>query len=104
MRGFRTVCLGIFATAGFAQSTHEDLISLIRTNDLAALQSQLGTGGNVNAKDSRETTLLMYAAGYGSPDAVKLLVTSGADVNARNQLGNTALLYGAGNFEKVRVL
>jgi ankyrin repeat protein len=104
MRGFRTICLAFWATAAFGQSSVDDLIPLIRSNDLAALKSRLAAGGNANAKDAHDTTLLMYAAGYGSLDAVKLLAGAGANVNAKNQTGNTALLYAAGNREKVRVL
>src|SRR5512138_2698898 len=103
MRGYQIVFLALLGASGFAQ-TPDDLIQLIRANDLATLKSRLVAGANVNAKDGRETTLLMYAAGYGSIDAVRLLLASGADVNARNQMGNTALLYGAGNFEKARLL
>jgi ankyrin repeat protein/cytochrome c551/c552 len=102
MRGLSLFLLAL-AASGFAQ-TSDDLVQLIRANDLATLKSRLAAGGNVNAKDARDTTLLMYAAGYGSVDAVRLLLSSGADVNARNQMGNTALLYGAGNLEKVRLL
>ena len=46
----------------------------------------------------------MYAAGFGTVDAVKLLLAKGADVNAKNQFDMTALLFGAGNHEKARLL
>jgi ankyrin repeat protein len=95
------VCLG--TAAALAQTTPDDLIQLIRHNDLAALRATI-TSANVNAHDGRDTTLLMYAAGYGSLDAMKLLLASGADVNAKTQFDATALIYGAGNVEKARLL
>src|SRR5258708_6877116 len=96
MRGFWvisiTMCLSI---AACAQSTADQMIQAIRNNDLASLKASLAKGADVNMKDARGSTLLMHAAGVGSPEAVKLLLESGADVNAKNEVEATALILGA---------
>jgi len=46
---------------------------------------------DINAADSNGRTPLMYAARYGRPTAVKLLLNAGANVNARDKGGMTAL-------------
>ena len=101
MRGFCvisiTVCLAVTACA---QSAADELIQMIRKNDLASLKVRLAKGVDVNTKDSRGTTLLMHAAAIGSPEAVKLLLESGAEVNAKNEVEATALLLAAGNPER----
>src|SRR5215831_982749 len=105
MRGYWVVaaCLGA-AAALSAQTSTDELIQAIRQNDLAGMKSHLSKGVNANARDSRETTLLMHAAAVGSPEMVKLLLDSGADVNAKNPLGNTALNLSADQPEKVSLL
>ena len=50
----------------------------------------LDRGVNVNARYANELTALMWAAGYGKMDTVRLLVTRGADVSARDNRGKTA--------------
>ena len=105
MRGFCVIAVAACLSAGAgAQSTADELIQDIRNNDLTALKSRLAKGAPVDTRDQRGTTLLMYAAAIGSPEAVKLLLGSGADVNARNDVEATALILGAGNAEKARML
>ena len=105
MRGFCLIAVAVCLSAGAgAQSTADELIQDIRNNDLTALKSCLAKGAPVDARDPRGTTLLMYAAAIGSPEAVRLLLGSGADVNAKNDLEATALILGAGNPEKARML
>jgi ankyrin repeat protein len=87
-----------------AQTTTDELIESIRQNDLAGIKARLSKGADVNARDGRETTLLMHAAAVGSADAVKLLLDSGADVNAKNPLGSTALTLAADQPEKAALL
>jgi ankyrin repeat protein len=55
-------------------------------------------GANVNCRDGRDRTPLIYAASKNFTSAIKLLVENGADVNAEDDDGNTALLYIAGFF------
>jgi len=105
MRGYciaaAVLCLAAAATA---QNSPDELMQLIRNNDLTALKSHLAKGADVNAHDARGTTLLMQAAGFGTVDAVKLLLAGGAGVNAKNQFEMTPLLFGAANHEKARLL
>jgi ankyrin repeat protein len=95
--------MGLCVSA-LSQNTTEDLVQLIRTDDLGGLRARLGSGAKVDAADSRGTTLLMQASAIGSPDAVKLLLESGADAKAKNQLDETALLLCAGDLRKARPL
>jgi ankyrin repeat protein len=87
-----------------AQNTSDDLLKLIRANDLTGLKARFATGANVNASDSRGTTLLIQAAATGSADAVKVLLDAGADARAKNQLDETALMLGANDLRKVAML
>src|ERR1017187_376480 len=80
------------------------LFQAIRTNDLSYLKAQLAKAADVNTRGRREMTLLMYAAAFGSPEAVKLLLDSGADVNAKNSLDATALVWAAADLPKLRLL
>src|SRR6267378_4981357 len=89
--------------AAFAQSPSDTVYQAIRSNDLSTLRSLLKTS-DVNLKDQKETTPLMYAAAFGSLDAMKILVEAGADVNAKNALSVSSLLWCAGDLEKVRLL
>src|SRR5215471_2272435 len=79
-------------------------VQAIGNNDLAALKAAISKGAVVNAGDNRGTTLLMEAAAYSSPEAVKLLLDSGANPNAKNQFGSTALTMAADQPEKARML
>ena len=99
----RFVCLlgiPILAAAGIS----EDFYSAIRNNDLKHLESLVRDGADVNVKDSKGETPLMYAAVAGSPEAMRFLVDHGADVNARNEIGATALIWSATDLAKVRLL
>src|ERR1035437_1432308 len=93
MRGFCLIavaaCLSVMASA---QTTADELIQAIRNNDLASLKARLAKGAQVDTRDPRGTTLLMHAAAFGSPEAVKLLLERGAQVNAKNDLEATALI------------
>ena len=105
MRGYwvmaACVCLTVVAAA---QNSADDLIQAIRNNDLAGLKARFAQGADVNAHDSRDTTLLMHAAAVGSTEMVKQLLDSGAAVNAKNQFDNTALTLSADQPEKARML
>jgi ankyrin repeat protein len=82
-------------TERFYQATRND-----NAGDLRALvESQ-----DVNAKDSRGATPLMYAAAFGNAQQMKLLLASGADVNAQNVFHATALIWAGGDAVKSRML
>lgn len=95
----------IFTATGITQDNSGDgLYQAIRTNNVARLNTMLAGGANVNAKDERGVTPLMYAAWVGSPEAMKLLLDRGADPNLTNSSGSTALMMGATEIAKVRML
>ena len=102
---FRSVLsvLAFSVVSAFAQSPSDAFYQAIRNNDLSTLRTLL-KASDVNLKDQKETTPLMYAAAFGSLDAMKILVDAGADVNAKNALAVSPLLWCAGDLEKVRLL
>jgi len=75
-----------------ANAAGDVLIQAILKNDIARLKARLDAGANPNAKGERDTTPLMYAAAYGSLNAMNSLIDAKADVNARNAFEETALL------------
>jgi ankyrin repeat protein len=77
----------------------EDVFSAIRSNDLGALKK-----ADVNVRDRRGNTPLQYAAGFGTAEAIRLLLDGGADVNSRNGFEATPLIWAAGNLAKTRLL
>lgn len=104
---FRLACLMFFAVGvswPTADDASEAFYSAIRSNDLAQLKTLLGQSADVNTRDGRGETPLMYAASVGSLDAMKLLLEKGADVNAQNQFGSTALIWSATDLGKVELL
>src|ERR1051326_494879 len=66
-----------------AGASSDDYYKAIRANDIAQLKSLIAPG-DVNVKDRRGATPLMYAASVGSVGAVKLLLAAGADVKITN--------------------
>src|SRR5262245_59599750 len=66
------------------QSAHESLWEAARAGDAARITAALDQGADVNAKSRYDVTALIFAAGSGRLEAVKLLVARGADVNARD--------------------
>jgi ankyrin repeat protein len=99
-----SICLVVFgALTAAAQEPSDRFYQAIRNNDLTSLRDLVKTS-DVNSKDQRESTPLMYAAAYGSIDAMQLLLGAGADVNAKNTFDVTALMWCANDFAKVRLL
>ncbi len=86
-----------------AEDASERFYQAIRNDELSTLRG-LVKASTVNSKDQRESTPLMYAAAYGSVDAMKLLIGAGADVNAKNSFAATALMWCANDMAKVRLL
>src|SRR4051794_11106287 len=94
--------VSLFAIALFAAQA-QDFYGAIRSGDLQQLR-QLIKSSDVNAKDKRETTPLMYAAAVGNAESMRILLDAGADAKAANALSATALHWCGGDFEKVRML
>jgi ankyrin repeat protein len=84
-----------------ASPANPTIFQAIRANDLALVKRQIA---DVNVKGERNATPLIYAAAFGSLDAMRMLIDAGADVNARNAFDATALLWCASDLAKVRLL
>ncbi|HLK20465.1 MAG TPA: ankyrin repeat domain-containing protein, partial [Bryobacteraceae bacterium] len=98
------LCLLVLGAVSLpAEEPSDRFYQAIRNNDLTALR-ELVKGSGVNAKDKHDSTPLMFAAAFGSIDAMKLLLDAGAQVNARNTFDVTALLWCAGDPAKARLL
>jgi len=63
--------------------------------DLARVQVLVGKGANVNVRDQKKRTPLIFAATNGHTPVVGFLISKGAEVNAKDSSGQTALLYAA---------
>jgi outer membrane protein assembly factor BamB len=85
---FLTAVLALAAIAAVqsqgTQSANESLWEAARAGDTARITAALNQGADVNAKSRYDVTALIFAAGSGRLDAVKLLVARGADVNAQD--------------------
>ena len=75
----------------YGQNSWPPLIHAVHKNQLGTAAALLDSGADINGTDAQETTALMWAAGYGNDDMVKLLLTRGADVRRANRKGETAL-------------
>ncbi len=76
----------------------------IRSDNRAAVAKLIAEGSDINARDGRGNTPLMYAAAVGSPAMMGDLISAGADVKAKNSFDSTALMWCTSDFEKVRLL
>ena len=102
------LCLLVF-TGGRVQpaensSLSTDFYTSIRLNDLMRVRKLAATKAAVNTADTQGETPLMYAAGAGSLDAIKLLLAAGADANHQSVSGATALMFAATDVAKTRAL
>ena len=81
-----------------------NLFDVVRSGDLRALKSGLHQADAAKTRDSHGVPLVMYAAAFGSPEALRMLIDAGADVNAKNSFDATALMWAAGDPVKARML
>lgn len=93
----------VLVVAGPAAAQEIPLYASIRNNDLPALK-QLVHDSGAGTKDEEGTTPLMYAAGVGSAEGMRVLLDAGADPNAANKVGATPLMWCAGDNAKVKLL
>ena len=91
-------------TATSQENPSDAFYNAIRANDLQGLNGMLAAHANVNTKDERGITPLMYTAWVGSVEAMTLLLDHGADPNLTNNSGSTALMLAATEIAKVRLL
>lgn len=88
MRTFTTGALVLASVALLlgqgSQAANEALWQAARDGDNAGITAALAKGADVNAKSRYDVTALIFAAGSGRLEAVKLLISRGADVNAQD--------------------
>ncbi len=74
--------------------------------DVDKVISLLDSGADINAKDQRDWTPLLWAVSRGQIDVVKLLLDKGADFNAKGEHGWTPLMESAnrGHSEVAKLL
>ncbi|KAF6023715.1 hypothetical protein EB796_017981 [Bugula neritina] len=72
---------------------NEQLLHCIAQKDLARVEEYLDAGCDVNCVDSSRTrnTPLHWAASYGSPEILQVLIEDGGNTNAQNADGITPL-------------
>ena len=88
----------LLATATCAYANAEpDLVAAVRTGDLAAVRSLIGSETDVDAPQGDGATALHWAAHRSDLEATALLIEAGAEVNAANALGATPLWLAAKN-------
>ena len=80
------------------------VFSAIRENRLDELKNWLKTNQAGSASDKLGNLPLHFAALYGSPESVQLLLEAGASPNARNTAEVTPLIYAGWNAVKVRMM
>lgn len=73
----------------------DSLLRAAQDGDPSRVRKLLNDGADINAKDQRTLTSLMYATVNNHKDIVQVLLDRGADVNVRNDLGETALTLAA---------
>ncbi len=95
---------GLFAAKSlFAQSLHP-LLTAIKNNDVAKVNSLLKDNAVAAANDDDGDNALMYAALYSTVECMEKLLQKGADPNAKNKLGETAILWCSHDIEKTNLL
>lgn len=77
-------------------------LEAIRNDDLAKIEKL--EPSQIDLRDRQGATLLMHAAGFGSPAAMRLLLDRKADVNAVNAFNSSALHWAAGDPVKTKLL
>ena len=71
---------------------NDDFLEAAKRGDLPEVKRLIVDGADVNTKNNRGVTALMFASHGGYPEVVQELLAVGADVNAKNNYGSTALM------------
>ncbi|MCX6606903.1 MAG: ankyrin repeat domain-containing protein [Acidobacteria bacterium] len=90
-----------FAASAYPQ-TAVSLFDAIRSNDLATLRATQTPAVNIPGRLG--LTPLMYAAAFGSQEAIEILLGKGAELNAKDPRDATALHYAAWDAERTKLL
>jgi ankyrin repeat protein len=89
-----------------AGDKNQDLIVASMKGDVEKVISLLDSGADINAKDQRGWTALLWAVSRGQIDVMKLILDKGADVNVKGEHGWTPLMEAAnrGNSDVTKLL
>ncbi|OIP14656.1 MAG: hypothetical protein CO105_12395 [Comamonadaceae bacterium CG_4_9_14_3_um_filter_60_33] len=92
LKGENLLCQGLIQKGAEVNKTGWAPLHYAATNGhLEVMQLLLAHYAYIDAASPNNTTPLMMAAHYGTPDSVKLLLDAGADPMLRNDLGLTAI-------------
>ena len=85
---------------------HRVILGKRRKVTAKVIKELIKEGADVNERDARGQTALMWAVQYEHTELVELLIANGADVNAKDNDGWTALIWAArcGHTETVKPL
>ena len=100
-----TVALLISSLTACMQDVNSQLVEAGRQGDARNIEGLLAAGAEVDAKDEKDITALLYASSEGHSASVEALLDAGADVDAQANDGMTALMVVAkGNTDIARAL
>lgn len=71
----------------------ENMIALVKQNDIEGVKKALHKGANVNTQDKNKRSLLLLATISKQVEMAKLLTESGADVNLQDDIQDSPFLY-----------
>jgi len=77
----------------YAEKVCSELYSAVQAADIPKIQALLEKGADVNSRDGRRVTPLMWAVIWNHKDVVKILLDKGAYVNLKDNWDRTALKY-----------
>jgi len=76
-----------------SKNQENDIVKLVKSNQLAAVKEALEKGANVNSSDNQGKSLLLLATIDKNIEMAKLLVAFNADVNQQDQQLDSSFLY-----------
>ena len=85
----------MIALPAWAGSINRELIIAAGKGDITTVESLIGKGADVNARDAEDWTALMLAGKGGHTGVVKAVLEKDAKVNMKNVYGFTALMWAA---------
>lgn len=71
----------------------ENIIELVKQNNVQAVAKALDKGVNINTQDGNKRSLLLLAVINKQADMIKLLTERGADVNMQDNIQDSPFLY-----------
>lgn len=103
-----SVLLVMISGCATIQEVHErtHFFIAIADGNIQEVQRWLNSGVDVNMRNDKNVTPLMFAALQGKIEIAKILIANGADVNAKGVFDTTALFFAAhsGQTELVKIL